>query len=147
MEEVARFRVADVQREPVPRVNLRDDAGVTITLEAVTLLAQYRTASDDVLMILDENCPYEEQLHLVAVRGSEVIDHLVIRAPYATGSFEALGTGEDGLLFRFAGGDMYRASVAEAGARLPRPLPGGARRTSKWFARKFLHLTIEEARS
>lgn len=143
MRSVARFHVVSQQREPEPRITLkRLDTGVSVTFDAASLLAQYETIAGDVLLVLDDDCPYEEQLHLVLVRHNKVIDHLVIGAPYATGVFRELDIDGDTLRFSFSGDDQMVLDVPIDGTA-PRSLPAGIRRRGGWFASRHLRLTAK----
>lgn len=142
MRPVTLFQVLGSESEPAPQIRLRRaDTGLTIEVEAVALLAQYQTDSGDVLLVLDEDCIYEEQLHLVLVRGDRVADHVLIGAPYATGEYQEIGIDRDVLHFRFANDRELRLEVDEKGSRMSGGLSGGARRKGGWLQPKFLRLT------
>lgn len=142
MQRIESFNVVAAQRDPAPHIQLRraeDD--LAIELDAATLLAQYRTRSGDTLLVLDEDCPYEEQLHLALVRGDKIVDHIVIGGWYATGMFEAVGIDEGSLRFSFGDKRVLRLSVEEQSSR--KSLPRGARRKGSWFAPRFMTLAFE----
>lgn len=143
MKRVDLFHAVETQREP-PQVSLRrDDTGATVTLDAVNLLAQYQAPSGDVLLVLDEDCPYEEQLHLALVRDDRIVDHLVIGGPYATGAFDERDVTDDGVRFRFAGDQTLSVAISPGRAWLPGRLPAGARRRGGWLAPHWLQLVSE----
>ena len=112
-----------------------------IEVDAASLLAQYLLADGEVLLVLDEDIPYEEQLHLVLVRGNAIIDHLVIGAPYATGIFRELEVRGDMLAFTFEGEAVWTISLKNRGSRMPAGLPSGARHRGGWLARHYLSLS------
>lgn len=143
MTRVDLFHAVETQREP-PQVRLRrDDTDTTVVLDAATLLAQYQVPSGDMLLVLDEDCPYEEQLHLVLVRDDTVLDHIVIGCPYATGVFRECGAADDRVRFRFAGDETLSVAVAPQRGLLPARLPRGARRRGGWLAAHWLQLVSE----
>lgn len=146
MRRIAAFTVVSADREPAPRIRLRRaEDGAVIDLDAATLLAQFETAAGDVLLVLDEDCPYEEQLHLVLVRRGRVADHIVIGGWYATGTFEALGSDGDTLRFRFADDGVLALRVGDS-SWWPERLPAGARREGGWLGPRLLHLSEEKKR-
>ena len=122
------------------RLAKRDDDTV-IEIDAVSLLAQYLLDDGDVLLVLDEDLPYEEQLHLVLVRGTAIIDHVVIGAPYASGIFHEVGLDHDRLSFRFEGNAVWIVGVDHRGSHMPASLPPGARHRGGWLRRHHLMLS------
>ena len=145
VRHVQRFRTLRQRREPTPEIALTPEgAAGLIIVDAAQLVAQYETASRDILLILDEDCPYEEQVHLALVRDDAVADHIVIGAPYATGAFRELSTDGDVLRFNFNGDDVWRVEVRTSGSRMPEPLPPGAKRRNGWFALHYLSLILEQ---
>lgn len=147
MQSVTAFQVTAASREPAPRIQLlRDDMGATLTLPAAALLAQYRVSSSNILLILDEDVPFEEQLHLVLVRGVDVLDHLTIGAPYASGSYREVDTYDDRLRFRFGGEQVLTLIIRATGKRWPERLPSGVRRIGGWLALHYLILQEEASR-
>ncbi|MEI5665258.1 hypothetical protein WBO78_07770 [Bosea sp. CCNWLW174] len=144
MRRVATFGVTSCQREPEPRITLvRKDSDETVNFNAATLIAQYQLPSGDIVLILDEDCPYEEQLHLALVRGSDVLDHIVIGAPYATGDYREVALGEKELRFRFSGDTELLLAVRDKASHLPERLPAGARRLGRWFSAH--HLSLQQS--
>ena len=117
-----------------------------MTLPAVCLLDQYRLPSGDVLLVLDEDVPYEEQMHLALVRGTSVLDHLTLGAPYATGAYRKIATEGTSLRFSFAGPDVLTATVLDRGTRIPPRLPAGAHRRGRWLGKHYLVVTTLGAR-
>lgn len=145
VHSVDRFQVVRSQREPMPEIVLAATNGTFhATIDAAQLIAQFDAGPDATLLVLDEDCPYEEQLHLVLVRAGKASDHIVIGAPYATGIFEILGGTTDSLRFRFANDGVWTASVRDAGALLPPRLPRGARRKGGWLGPHHLSLSFEK---
>jgi hypothetical protein len=130
--------------EPSIRLARRDDDS-SIEIDAASLLVQYLLDDGDVLLVLDEDLPYEEQLHLVLVRGAAIIDHVVIGAPYASGIFHEVGLDHDRLSFRFEGNAVWIVDVDHRGSRMPAGLPPGARRRGGWLARHHLSLSRADA--
>ena len=136
-----RYETVSQQTEPEPRIILRPvKGGGRITLEAASLVAQYAVSDSDTLLVLDEDCPYEEQLHLVLVRGSKAIDHVVIGGMYSTGIFKSLGMDESKLRFTFESDAVWSLTVDTKGRRAWGGLPRGASRKGLPFGRKHLFL-------
>ena len=142
MRRTDTFEVKTVKRDPDPRILLtRPGEDTVVEVDAVELRAQYLMHDGDVLLVLDEDSPYEEQVHLVLVRGAQVVDHVVISAPYASGIYRETAA-EDGLLrFRFEGDAVWTVSADGSGARGPGGLPSGARRRGGWLAKHYLQLS------
>ena len=142
MEKVDLFRSLSQDSSPARPIRLAAiDDGAVIEVDAASLLAQYLLADRDVLLVLDEDMPYEEQLHLVLVRGNAIIDHLVIGAPYATGIFRELEVRGDTLAFSFEGDAVWTVGLNSHGSRMPAGLPSGARHRGGWLARHYLSLS------
>lgn len=145
MRQVYVFEAGPRQREPEPHITLvRRDDGNAIILDAVALLAQYELSQGDVLLILDEDCPYEEQLHLVLVRGSRVLDHIVIGAPYVAGIYREVGIEGDALRFRFESDAVWTVGAQDKATYGLGGLPSGARRRWGWLASHHLLLSREQ---
>ncbi len=146
MQALDAFTVTSHQAEPKPSIHLRcQEDSVSVRLNAAALLSQYRCPTGDVLLVLDDDCPFEEQLHLVLMRGSSVLDHVVIGAPYTAGQYRLVETGADLLRFRFEGEAVWTVRVHAEGTRGLGGLPSGARRETGWLNRRYLTLTWNEA--
>jgi len=136
-----RFKSIEQQREPEPKVVLRDrSGGKSITLDAASLVEQYAVSPTLTLLVLDEDSPYEEQLHLVLLRKSKKLDHIVIGAPYTTGVFRVVDADKDTLRFRFESDAVWSVSANAKGQRGIGGLPRGARRRGGIFVRRYLKL-------
>jgi hypothetical protein len=143
MTPIERFRIVDHRREPMPRIVLHraDGAGNgPVVLDAAWLLAQYAVSDTDTLLVLDEDTPFEERLHLALLRGERVIDHLVIGVPYVGGVFRAIGGSADTLRFLFENDRPWTLTVRAEGRRGIGGLPAGARRRTGLLARRYLML-------
>ncbi|MEL7217190.1 MAG: hypothetical protein AAGK01_02030 [Pseudomonadota bacterium] len=141
MTPTDRFEVLESQSEPLPRIVIRSRAsGSKITLDAAVLLAQYAISDDDTLLVLDEDCPYEENLHLVLVRGSRVIDHIELGMIYTGGIFKEISAADDTLRFRFESDAVWSLTVDSRGKRGIGGLPTGSRRRGHFFSRRYLEL-------
>lgn len=133
------------QRRPEPRITLvRRDDGTAVTIDAVALLDQYELSRGDVLLVLDEDCPYEEQLHLVLVRGNRILDHLVIGAPTVAGVYCEIGIDGDALHFRFEGDALWTVGAQAKVTYGLGGLPSGACRRGGWLAAHHLSLSCEQ---
>lgn len=142
MRKVDLFEIRPASPAPAPSIRLaRTDGGTPIDIDAASLLAQYLFDDGDVLLVLDEDTPYEEQLHLVLVRETAIVDHLLIGAPYAPGIFREKEVRGDTLAFRFEGDTVWTVGVDGRGSHLPVGLPPGARRRGGWLARHYLSLS------
>lgn len=136
-----RFEIVERTREPEPRIVLRRrSGGGVVTIDAAALDAQYAISPSDTLLILDEDTPYEEQLHLVLLRDDQVLDHVVIGAPYASGVFCAEETHGDMLRFRFEDDAIWILTVGARGRRGFGGLPSGARRRGGMLAPQYIVL-------
>lgn len=125
----------------MPQIVLRvEGAAQPVKLDAARLIAQYAVSGSDTLAVLDEDVPYEEQLHLVLFRNGRIIDHIEIGAPYATGEFRPIDEHGSILRFAFDGDDVWTLSVEAEGRRMFGGLPAGARRRSGFFAPRHLFL-------
>ena len=145
MQPAAVFETIAQQNDPEPRIDLlRNDTGAKITLDAATLVAQYILSSGDIVLVLDEDCPYEEQLHLVLIRGAVVLDHLVVGAPFASGIYREIELGDDVLAFGFSGDSIFVLGVREGGLFRRFRLPAGVRRRGLWPSPQQLTLSVRQ---
>lgn len=136
------FEVKTSQREPEPRILLArpgEDAGVAIN--AAALLAQYQLGDGDVLIVLDEDDPFEQALHLVLLQGTRIIDHVAISAPYAGGIYREVSVEGETLSFLFENEVIWRVSSDRHGSRGLRGLPSGAHRRGGWLTKRYLSLS------
>ena len=142
MHRVHVYHVAQRQLQPMARIALRHPAGgPLLVVDAASLLAQYQLPSGDVLLVLDEDCPFEERLHLVLARGSRILDHIAIGWIYTSGIYREIPTDDAALHFHFEGRAVWRVEVRADGIRRVGGLPSGARRRGRWFARRYLLLS------
>ena len=113
-----------------PRSNLLFDAALTgTTVPGVVLEGQYRFG-DLYLLLTTENIPYEEALHVLLLdQRFNVLDHLELSHPYASGVLSDLQhAGDSRLRFSLFGGDRWELSVLQAPRRLTRDeAPTGVR--------------------
>ena len=132
-----------------PRSNLLFDAALTgVTEPGVVLEAQYRYGELH-LLFTTENIPYEEALHVLLLDPRfNLLDHLELSHPYASGVLTDLHqAGEGRLRFSLFGGDRWELSVLPAPRRLtmdeaPTGVRGRLRRllAQRWLAVKRLHV-------
>ncbi len=145
MTPTDRFEALESQREPVPKIVLRSrDDGKRITIDAAILIEQYAIDDADTLLVLDEDTPYEEQLHLVLIRKNRILDHIVIGTIYSSGIFKEVGAAGNTLRFRFESDAVWSLSIDSAGRRVFGGLPRGARRRGGLLARRHLFLEYGE---
>ncbi|WP_420137747.1 hypothetical protein [Sphingomonas sp.] len=146
MQKAAYFTVEWQQREPKPRITLRaPNRTSSLSIDAALLLAQYALPSGDILLILEEDCPYEEQLHIVLVRNVAVADHIVIGGMYETGSYREIRIEGERLNFSFGGEGVWTLTCEAAGTYKRSGLPSGARRRGGLLARRYLVLSRTDA--
>lgn len=147
MQDVDAFTVLGQQTEPERSIHLTSRRGSrSVKLNAAALLAQYHCPSGDVLLVLDDDCPFEEQLHLVLMRQVSVLDHVIVGAPYMAGQYRLMEAGGDTLRFRFEGESVWEVRLRSEGSRGLGGLPSGARRNMGWLDKRYLTLTRNEAR-
>jgi len=141
MTPVDRYEAMDRQREPAPHIVLRQrDSGALARLDAAALITQYAVSDNRTLVVLDEDTPYEEQLHLALLQQGDVLDHVVIGGPYANGVFRADGASGDTLRFRFESEALWTLRIRAEGRRGLGGLPAGARRRTGLLAPHYLIL-------
>ncbi|MEM8724736.1 MAG: hypothetical protein AAGE86_04350 [Pseudomonadota bacterium] len=115
-----------------------------ITIDAAILIEQYAVDDSDTLLVLDEDTPYEEQLHLVLVRKNRILDRIVIGSIYSSGVFKEVSASSNTLQFRFESDAVWSLSIDSAGRRVFGGLPRGARRRGRLFARRHMFLDYGE---
>ena len=140
MRHVDVFTVMTSRRDPEPQIVLHG-AGGRVEVDAVSLLAQYQLPDGDVLLVLDEDSPFEEGLHLVLTRGDRVVDHVVIGAPYTSGIYREVAVEDERLVFVFENEMTWVARSDHRGSHGIGGLPAGARRRGGWLATRHLSLT------
>ena len=145
MQKVDLFKILSSNRGPALLIRLaRRKDGAVIEVDAASLLVQYQLGTGDVLLVLDEDTPFEEQLHLVLVRGAAIVDQLVIGAPYVDGIFREVEARGDRLSFRFEGDAVWTVGLDSHVSRMPVSLPSGSRRRGGWLARRYLSLSRKD---
>lgn len=143
MKQTDRFKCASQQTEPRPRIELkRRSGGDVLTLDAAELVEQYAVSETDTLLVLDDNCPYEERLHLVLMRNDRLIDHIEIGAMYVPGIFNPVDHRDRELRFRFENDSIWTLTISEAGERMLGGLPPGSRRRKGFFAKLYMFLRL-----
>ncbi|MEM9501741.1 MAG: hypothetical protein AAF941_07835 [Pseudomonadota bacterium] len=141
MNQIDRFECIQKQKEPKPRIELMSRlGGQSLTLEAASLIEQYAVSQSDTLLILDEDCPYEERLHLVLVRDAEVVDYIEIGAMYVPGVFRELGLRNNTLQFSFESDAVWTLSIEPESRRVLGGLPRGASRRGSILTKRYMFL-------
>lgn len=143
MTPTDRYQILDQRREPTPRIVLRrvdGSGGEPVVLDAACLLAQYAVSDTDTLLVLDEDTSYEEQLHLVLLRDDQVLDHIAIGAPYASGAFRPTDPSADTLRFQFESDSRWTLAIDMNGRRGIGGLPSGASRRTGLLAPRYIKL-------
>lgn len=97
---------------PLPRSELFWEGNQTpLVVDGSSLEAQYRIDSR-YLLLLTENCPYEEGLHIYLLDNAHrVLDGLELSVPYAPGTLKNLRALDNALTFSFFGEDHWRLDV------------------------------------
>jgi len=148
MTPTDRYHAVEHRHEPTPRIVLRrmdGGGGEPVVLDAACLLAQYAVSGTDTLLVLDEDTPYEERLHLVLLRDDRMLDHVTIGAPYATGAFRPVELSVDTLRFRFERDARWTLAIDGNGRRGIGGLPPGATRRTGMLAPRYIKLDRGEA--
>ncbi|MHB2263866.1 hypothetical protein [Aliihoeflea sp. PC F10.4] len=142
MQPDSTFFVIASQNSPTPRITLgRMACDETLTLDAARLAAQYALPWGDILLVLDDDCPFEEELHLVLVRKGAILDRLGIGFPYTPAIFEEMGHDGCELRFTFESDKLWMLHVEESGTRSLSWLPAGTRKRGRWLKPRHLHLS------
>lgn len=141
MDQTDRFECVQKQREPEAKIELlsRSD-GSSITLDAAELVEQYAVSEIDTLLVLDEDCPYEERLHLVLMRRDRIIDYVEIGVMYMPGIFKPVSANGGELRFRFESDAIWTLTISETGRRVFGGLPAGASRNGRFLKKRHLFL-------
>jgi hypothetical protein len=148
MKSISDFSVRLNPGDPPSSVELlRAGSSTSIKIAAINLLAQFETSQADVLLVLDEDCLYEEMLHFCLLRRGQLIDHLRYGAPYTSGIFKLIEAKPDQLLFNFASSDMVCLSIDHEGSRWPRGNAPGASYANGFLSKHYLSLKIQDTKS
>ena len=113
---------------------IRDGAKTGTIVPGRVLEAAY-AIDDRALIFLTHDIPYEEQLEILLLDASDsVIDRAAVYGAYATGSFKALGVGDDDSVgFQFFAGQLWAARILEKTRfSLPFAEPRGVHRETRW---------------
>ncbi|MBI4903113.1 MAG: hypothetical protein HY820_05720 [Acidobacteria bacterium] len=113
--EINAFTLGEVERgdSKAPRALLiHQGSPIGLTLEGATLEAQF-AFGDEFLLLLTDDCPYEESLHIYLLdRDFHTIDRLDVGQGYAAGVLrEVQVTGPDTMRFLFHPGAPYELRV------------------------------------
>ncbi|MDH5326863.1 MAG: hypothetical protein OEZ68_15415 [Gammaproteobacteria bacterium] len=118
-----------------------------LILEGVALEAQFQTENDRYLLLLTDELPHEEQVHVYLLDNKcRVLDSLEIGEPYTTGLLQNIKIGvNDVINFTFPNeANRYRLRVMEKSKRSMFSTPVKAVTQNKGPLRK-RYLQIEEA--
>ena len=145
VDQTNRFQCVSQQTEPEPRIELRPRSGdSSFTLDAAELIEQYAVSATDTLLVLDDDCPYEERLHLVLMRNDSLIDYIEIGAMYVPGIFDPIDHRDRELRFRFESDAIWTLTISQTGRGLFGGLPSGARRRTGLLAKRYMFLGFGE---
>jgi hypothetical protein len=149
MRQVSTFSVrgltsVEVEGRLIRAELLKFDSPTSLMVEGSTLEAQYET-SKGFLLMLTEDCPYEEALHIYLVdHGNSILDEIHMGQAYVSGILGDLDPiAPDQLQFSFFGNDLWKLRILESPRRMPPRLnaPQVETRWSRIFSKRFLELT------
>ena len=142
MTPTNRLEVLKSRREPEPRISIRIAGSQRrVEIPAARLVAQYALDSRRTLAVLDEDVPFEEQLHLVLLIRDRIADHIEIGAPYSTGEFREIALEDEAIAFAFDGDDPWRLEALPTPRRMFGGLPAGARRRGGFLKPRYMQLS------
>lgn len=114
VEPIRSFSITPVGSTPWQSELLCDEAAIPLLIDGILLQAQYRVGSR-YLILLTEDCPYEEALHVYLLNHAhQVLDALELGLPYTPGIVKNLAPQGDTLTFSFFGEDHWRLDVLGA---------------------------------
>jgi hypothetical protein len=148
MKQIAIFSLetpAPAQADELPRAELiKLDRSTGIVVQGSRLEAQYEV-SGRFLLMLTEDCPYEEGLHIYLLDGgNSILDETHMGQPYTPGILSHLeATDHDELQFAFFGNDRWKLEILQKPRRMPfkSHSPQVETRWSRLFSKHFLELT------
>lgn len=110
-------------------------------VEGIVLEAQF-SVGEFGLLVLSDDCPYEEILHFSLLDASlRLADGLELGAPYTAGVFALTGfTDAPGITFTFDGDALYELVIHRSPRRVLRPSIRGVRRRGGWLKPRYLEL-------
>lgn len=140
MQPIDRFAIEEDR--PASAIVLDRETGSRFSTGGVRIAGQYRIDGDRALIVLDENCPYEELLHFVLVSGGAPVDRIAYGAPYTSGLFRPVDRAGAALRFRFASDEIVEPIVRERRQWRLRPGVPGARYSGGSPLRHFLFMRM-----
>lgn len=147
MQPTSRFSLTpptQATREDVPRCELRIDGAPTGRFLAGQLLEQQFEVGTRYLLLVTEDSPFEELLHLYLLDADlSLLDERELGQPYTPGVLQDVApVSRDQLQFSFFGGDLWRLTVLERPRRLWRDWTQAQprRRLSRLLAPRYLLL-------
>jgi hypothetical protein len=141
MNQSSYFEVRRCIDEKLPKSELFVQGVSTgLIVDGANVAGQFKTAVGDILLILDEDCPFEEMLHFHLVRGLTIIDHLSYGAQYISGIFSAVSVMEDAVHFTFASEEVIAIHVHSAPSRWRTSTAPGARHVAGLLCPSYLSL-------
>jgi hypothetical protein len=137
------FDIRRLDDKVSPKVELLQNGTSTgVVIDGASLLAQYQTENGDILLILDEDCPFEEMLHFVLMRHEKILDHLSYGAAYTSGIFLLKDVGAETIFFTFSSNDLLALRVLQNPTRWKNNGAPGSRHHMGWLTPKYLTLDI-----
>jgi hypothetical protein len=115
-----------------------------VAVRGIRLEAQYEV-SGRFLLMLTEDCPYEESLHIYLLDAeNSLLDEIRMGQPYTAGILTDLdATTKDTLEFAFFGNDRWKLKVLQKPQRMPLNLNSPQIETpwSRLLSKRFMELT------
>jgi hypothetical protein len=141
MRIISDYSINPIVSSNTPKSELNyHGVSINIILDGIALLSQLQTEGGLVLLVLDEDMPYEEGLHFILLQDQKIIDHISLGVSYAPGIFKQIEVDTNSLLFQFFNDDIYALEISEAPSHFGKKLPASAKRHSGWFAPKYMSL-------
>ena len=147
MKKIRIYQCTKIQDTPSPAVevtseSMRSSQKKSIKIDAAEILTQYQASNGDILLVLDEDSPYEEQLHFVLIRDDQIIGYIKYGGLYTPGVFKEISRENDDLRFTFASDEVLSLTLNKTATRWNNQLPPGARYQGGWFQPQYLSLKI-----
>lgn len=123
---------------------LRQGHAVGLAVDGVKLEAQFRVNTDAYLLLVSDDCPYEETLRVYLLNNNyNAIDYARLAYAYTAGVLRDIQiVGDNVLEFAFTGSSRYRLTVHDR----PRHFwnaSGGAGEAFRFLSKRHLEITRE----
>lgn len=130
--------------QPPHAAVLREGRAAGFTIEGAKIEAQFALDADSYLLLVSDDCPYEETLRAYLLNANlKVIDQATLGYAYTAGVLRDIQiVADDALTFAFTGNSRFRLKVHPK----PRHLwnaSGGAGEVFRFLSRRRLEITRE----